>query len=347
MAPPVFLLLTRCSARAVADALPATAREAELQALRLGSAGLAAAIAQVAELLGRGELDASHPWPAALVWRRVRDSRDVAALATDRVLAPLLEAPGAAAVLRVAAAVSGLPQFGAMADALQPDESDYLRPNGGENAVELIARHAGCTVAEVERAARRRRLRDAVPARGVEAAYHCPSGAHSWLGKEGVEAERCPSCGEPPARWETPPPRPLGVMPPRRALLACEARLDGEPPPADRGRLLGGRNPVRAERLADLRARYLAIPSEQEPWELLLAYGADRELVAEHRERCGLTEHEARDDWRDVRRELVGSGGVGYLTPLVQAQLSRDEARVRHERKRLKRMVERLNLQDL
>jgi hypothetical protein len=277
------------TARVLADALPATPREAELQALRLGSAGLEAAIAQVTELLVRGQLDASHPWPAALVWRRVRDSRDVAALATDRMLAPLLEAPGADAVLRVAEAVSGLPQFGEMADALQPDRSDYLRPNGSESALELIARHAGRTVTEVEREARRRRSRDAVPARGVEATYHCPSGAHSWLGKRGVEAERCPYCGAHPIRWERfllhPNASRRGLQQRRRRIAAYEARFDGTPPPhTGRGRQPGSENRRTRERRSALKARL----GEQEP----------TALVHEHAARFGVS---TRTAWRDYQ----------------------------------------------
>jgi hypothetical protein len=83
--------------------LPATERSAELAALRLGSGQLGAQIEQVAELLARGELGESHPWPASLVWRRLRDLGDIDRVVSDDVLAPLLELRCAVGVIEAVA----------------------------------------------------------------------------------------------------------------------------------------------------------------------------------------------------------------------------------------------------
>src|SRR5262249_2556303 len=131
-------------------------------------------------------------------------------------------------------------------------------------------------------------------------------------------------------------------------IAVREAGLFGTPlPPSGKGRRSGARNDDRRARLADLRARYLALPSESERCELLLTYGADRDLVAGHPKRWNLKPPEARADWPDVQRGLTGTGHAGHLTPLAQALASGDAARIRRERKRLARLQKTLGLQDL
>jgi hypothetical protein len=103
--------------------LPATDTEADLEARRLSSGQLAAHIAQAAELLALGELDPSHPYPPALLWRRVRDLGGEG-IASDPVLAPLLALPCAAVVLREAASKDLTGTLDRLADALTPDLGD-------------------------------------------------------------------------------------------------------------------------------------------------------------------------------------------------------------------------------
>lgn len=114
-----------------------------------------------------------------------------------------------------------------------------------------------------------------------------------------------------------------------------------------RGRQSGSRGKARLPRLADLAMCFLELPSEPKPWELMLTRGADRQLVAEHRKRWSLTEHEARADWRIVQADPVVKRHVGYLTPLVLALESGDKTRIAYERKRVSKYQKRLGLQDL
>jgi hypothetical protein len=97
---------------------PATERAAELEALRLGCGALEASIQQVAELIARDELDPTHPWPAALLWRRMRDLRSVDRVVADDVLRPLLDLPFAAEVVRKAASKDPTGGLSLLADAL-------------------------------------------------------------------------------------------------------------------------------------------------------------------------------------------------------------------------------------
>jgi hypothetical protein len=66
-------------------------------------------------------------------------------------LAPMLKAPGAADVLRAVAPRDRLGALAALADALEPDPLDRMRPNGDDTVVELIARYAACAIEEFER----------------------------------------------------------------------------------------------------------------------------------------------------------------------------------------------------
>jgi hypothetical protein len=233
-----------------------------------------------------------HPWPRALAWRRVCDLRGVESLASDRVLAPLLEAPGAANVLAAIAKRDPSGVLAALSNALEPDLSDHLRPKGGETIVEVVARHAGCTVEDVERLRRRRRLSDAQPRHGTEFGFTCANGVHSWLGTRGLD-ERCPYCGEPPTRWERMLPAPYEsrrMLQRRRRRVAGQlARCDATPePPPGRGRRPGTEGKKAAARRADLDAALSAS-----------RYRPVTELIADHAARHGISHATA---WRDLRR---------------------------------------------
>ena len=190
-------------------AFPTTDREAEAAATRLGSgSGFADAVAHAADLLASGELEPSHPWLAALLWQRVRHLRDVALVPGDGASEPLLAAPGAEQLLHTVAPRDPSGRLAALADALAPDPENELRIFRGRTMTffELIAEYAGCTPEEARQQRQRRRLVEALPRPGEEWGYECPSGDHKWLGRFGLDQERCPYCGHPPSRWERPPP---------------------------------------------------------------------------------------------------------------------------------------------
>jgi hypothetical protein len=123
---------------------PATERAAELEALRLGCGALEASTQQVAELIARGKLDPAHPWPAALLWRRVRDLRSGDRVVADDVLRPLLDLPFAAEVVRAAASKDPTGGLSLLADALAKiqyeDEFSVLVRRGLMSEIEAAQR---------------------------------------------------------------------------------------------------------------------------------------------------------------------------------------------------------------
>jgi hypothetical protein len=102
----------------------ATEHAAELEARRLGSGRLEALIQQVGELLACGELEPSHPWLAALLWRRVCDLGSIERVVTDDVVAPLLDLPSAAAILRAVASRDPSGRLAALAESIANVSSD-------------------------------------------------------------------------------------------------------------------------------------------------------------------------------------------------------------------------------
>src|SRR4051794_19404573 len=103
------------------------------------------------------------------------------------------------------ALASNEPKLAALADALVLDDEELAQ-------AELIAKRTACTVGDAARRIRRYNLTRALPRRGEEWAYECPSGAHSWLGSRGLEEERCPFCSAPPTRWQRPPELPPALF---------------------------------------------------------------------------------------------------------------------------------------
>ena len=105
-------------------------------------------IQQVAELLARGELEPSHPWPAALLWRRVRDLREIALVLNDDALQPLLDLSCAPEVLRAVASSDPSGRLDLLADALEKVES--------QDEFDILVRRG--LMSEAEAAHSRRRI---------------------------------------------------------------------------------------------------------------------------------------------------------------------------------------------
>jgi hypothetical protein len=234
--------------------LPATPKEAELESTRLGAGQLAAHIEQAAGLLARGELDSSHPWPAALVWRRVRDLHGVETLASDGVLAPLLDLPCAADVLHALAPKDPSGTLDRLADALAPHlDDEYLDELAGrrrfveEQTDRIVARYAGVSTDEVARIRRARQLRRA-------AAGLPPDFTQAELA--GYQSRR-------------------SLQARRRRIGAYVARTDGtQPPPEGKGRWPGSKGTRTLQRRRDLAERWPALSAdERRPAALAERYG--------------------------------------------------------------------------
>jgi hypothetical protein len=224
------------SLAASTDDLPASSKEADLEATRLGAGQLASHIKQAAELLVRGELDPSHPWPAALLWRRVRDLHSIEAVAADDVLAPLVRAPGADGVLRATAAKDPSGKLALLADALAPDWRDSVRPAGGLTTDEIVAKHAGVSTEEVAHYRRERRLRR----------------VGAGLPPEPTEAEL--------AGYQSR--RRLQTR--RRRVTSYVARLDNTPaPPQGKGRWPGSRGKRTMQRRCELAALWPKLSADE------------------------------------------------------------------------------------
>jgi hypothetical protein len=239
---------------ASADDLPATELEAELAATRLGAGQLVAHVELAADLLERGELDPSHPWIAALVWRRVRDLHGVDTLASDGVLAPLLDLPCAAEVLHALAPKDQSGTLGRLADALtQHLDDEYLDELAArkrfveEQTDRIVATYAGVSTDEVARIRRVRQLRRA-------AAGLPPDFTEAELA--GYQSRR-------------------SLQARRRRIAAYVARTDGtQPPPEGKGRWPGSKGTRTLQRRRDLAARWPALSAdERRPAALAERYG--------------------------------------------------------------------------
>jgi hypothetical protein len=248
------------SARAVAT-LPATAKDAEVAAIRLGSgSGFAAAVKQAAELLERGELDPSHPWPAALVWRRVQDLRGVEALRFDSVLAPLFEIPAAAGVLRSVASRDPSGTLTRLADEL--GFQGAFGAAAEQLARDLAAPPDSSWPAELTDAYERARVRAGDEFTVLEKLGYV-SRTESIRARLRFELDYAVGKLEPPRLARLPQWVLDALYFDRRT-----GRYKVRELPSGKGRRPGARNSDRTERLNGLAARVLATP---EPWELVLS----------------------------------------------------------------------------
>jgi hypothetical protein len=102
-----------------------------------------------------------------------------------------------------------------------------------------------------------------------------------------------------------------------------------------------------AARVERLISAFLAIPPEQEPWNLMLNHGAGfarSALKVEHMRREGIMSHTANSDWRIAIQSLVEQGAGGFLTPLLVAQRDGPPENVNRELKRLRGFCKRNGL---
>jgi hypothetical protein len=245
-------------------ALPATPRDAELAALRLGAGELESAVQHAADLLARGQIDASHPWLDALVLRRIKDLQGVESLAADDVLAPLLDIPASATVLRQLSSREGWGALTQLADTIEPD-----RVWDDPALIELEAMFIGCTVEERTRDWRR-------AARNGEV-----------LLRQNPDVEQLSRRHE---QWR------------RRRLAEIIARKSGSArPPVGRGRRPGSEGREASARRAELRSSFDSLAAAQRVEALRPRSPVARQLVSAHAAEHGISRSTAYRDWQRTK----------------------------------------------
>ena len=260
--------------------IPATDREAEREAHRLGHGTRPGAIEQVAALIRSRTIPPEHAWPRSLALRVIKelavqirlDPSDQQAaeafaeqLARSEELEPLLLAPGAASLFERIAPADPSGATRRLAGALARSERQR------DDEFDLLVRHG---LATAEEAAKARLLSNLQP--------------------------------------------PLDTTIRTRRLRQRRARVlasrEGRSWPEGGGRRPGAKG-RRRRRLDDLTLRFLELPDKPRE-ELTTCLRTPSAWLDEHVARWSLgCRRTAQRDWLDVQRALAERGQLGYLTP--------------------------------
>lgn len=282
-----------------------TAKEADLLVRRLAAGELPDVIASYGQLISTGDISSHDPMVVALMHRRVRE------LGAD-----LGHGGGIP------------PQDGALAREIAVDP--VLRPLLRQRSVRALLPTMAWDPQMGPSRGWRARIRNAIDRVEMRASIAAVSGEHP----ESLDGRA----------WEWQVELALsGFLRSERKSRAdvMRQRRPAHPPAAlagaRRGRQPGAAGRARAERLGDLRARYLELPpAEQDA--LANKPGHVRPWLREHVDRHSVSESVAYQDWKQLRTDLLAQGQLPVLNPLIDALLAGDERAVRREKRRLRHL---------